>query len=93
MTKQEAIIFFESQLEDVSQSFPSDYERDAQEAYQLAIKAIKKQKDTHNSGYWIFVKNLVWDHDLYKCSNCEVEMPDSNYYNFCPYCGTKMEEK
>ena len=27
----------------------------------------------------------------YECSNCGIQMPITDYFNFCPNCGAEME--
>lgn len=31
-------------------------------------------------------------HIASECSVCHMQMPISDYFYFCPYCGTRMEE-
>lgn len=46
------------------------------------------------SGQWIdigaYVTTAYGSLDVYKCSNCNVEITIDDYDSFCPNCGAKM---
>ena len=61
----------------------------------MAIKALEQEPKT---GHWIYQGVDIGSNDeaypCYECSNCnEISyiLPEEIDYNFCPYCGAKME--
>lgn len=55
------------------------------EAVDLAIKALEQEPKT---GHWIF--DEILDKHYY-CSECKSMGVD--YWDYCPYCGTRMESE
>lgn len=66
----------------------------AQEVYitggqwDIIFKEMRKLK--RPTGHWI---DKYKTHIAYKCSCCGIEMPISDYFNFCPKCGAKMAKE
>ena len=60
------------------------YLPDEYEALDLAIKAL----EIRPQGEWLhpYTTNIACE-----CSNCHMQMPITDYYNFCPNCGAKMK--
>lgn len=53
------------------------------EAYALALNALNGPK----KGEWLhpYATNIACE-----CSNCHMQMPITDYFNFCPHCGACM---
>lgn len=41
-------------------------------------------------GEWL---DIYSTHIAYECSNCHIQMPVTDYFNFCPNCGADMRGK
>ena len=46
-----------------------------------------KEMPERPQGKWL---DIYKSHIAYECSNCHIQMPITDYYNFCPNCGADM---
>lgn len=50
----------------------------------------KQTKEERQRGEWLHPYKV----DIAcECSNCRMQMPTTNYFNFCPNCGADMREE
>lgn len=64
-----------------------EYEaEDDLKALDLAIKALKGQRP---QGKWLhpYITDIACE-----CSNCNLQLPITDYFNFCPNCGAYMRK-
>ena len=90
MTREKAIEIIRKMLAYTDLTVRANLTADMVDACHLAIKALEQEPKT---GYWIStetkgVRYAFWCR--YKCSLCGGL---SDYKNFCPNCGAKMESK
>lgn len=52
------------------------------------VDAIVNTLEVRSQGKWL---DIYATHIAYECSNCHVQMPITDYFNFCPNCGAKMQ--
>lgn len=86
MTNKEAI----EHLKNINDRYPCSLDttfRDECEmiAINLAIKALEEQRP---QGKWLhpYITNIACE-----CSNCNLQLPITDYFNFCPNCGAYMK--
>ena len=84
MTNQEAI-------ETIKANYPPENYSILREALEMALSLLKEQGAKY--GYWI--NPTSQDCHCSKCGEQPVYEPGESVplYDFCPYCGTKMEVK
>lgn len=91
MTRKEAVKRIKMILKDcaegeISLCYVTPYDADA---LHMAIKALEQEQKT---GRWIFVDKA---HEHAHCSECDygnVDLFNGRPHNYCPNCGTKMDE-
>ena len=68
----------------IQKSFIADINIDALVAYDMAIKALKKQVNQKGIPY-----NSAKCHKFVECPECNKDM--DKYYNHCHHCGQKVD--
>lgn len=60
---------------------------DFKEGYKQAIRD-GKTNFSRPQGEWLhpYISDIACE-----CSNCHIQMPITDYFNFCPNCGTQMK--
>lgn len=88
MTNEEAkntiCAFYEQILKDLW--LTSEARNGLGEALDLAIKALEEQRP---QGKWLhpYITNIACE-----CSKCHLQLPITDYFNFCPNCGAYMRK-
>ena len=88
LTREEAIKILKDTLYD--EKTPNDYIK--------AVKMARESLENQKTGHWEETEDYNAD-VIYRCSVCEsafyleCDTPKDNEYNYCPYCGARMEDQ